>query len=184
MEITEIFHAPDRAAWRAWLEANHQSKKEIWLRNFHKKSGVPNISYDEAVEEALCFGWIDGIAKSFDENSAVQRYTPRRAKSFLSELNRQRIFKMIRKGQMTEAGMAPIRHLLGNENDPLVMPDDLLQTLQSDPQLWANFQQFPLNYQKLRIGFILENSKVREQRLAYFVKMTLAGKRYGTIVED
>ena len=177
MEITEIFHAPDRATWRAWLEANHQSKKEIWLRNFHKKSGVPNLSYDEAVEEALCFGWIDGIAKSFDAQSAVQRYTPRRAKSFLSELNRQRVFKLIRKGWMTDAGLAPIQHLLGNEND-------LQQTLQSDPLFWENFQQLPLNYQKLRIGFILENAKVREQRLAYFIKMTRAGKRFGTIVED
>jgi uncharacterized protein YdeI (YjbR/CyaY-like superfamily) len=184
MEITSVFHAPSRAEWRAWLEANHQSAAEIWLQSYHKKSGVSSVPYDDAVEEALCFGWIDGIAKSYDERSAVQRYTPRRKKSFLSELNRQRAFKMIRKGLMTEAGLAPIQHMLGREDDPLQLPEAIQQALQSDPQVWEHFQQFPLPYQKLRIGFILENARMTEQRLAYFLKMTRQGKRYGTIVGD
>ena len=112
MDITDVFYARHRDEWREWLEANHRTAREIWLQTYHVKSGKERVPYDDAVEEALCFGWIDGLAKNYDHESAVQRYTPRRAKTFLSELNRQRIFKMIRLGKMTQAGLDPIAHLL------------------------------------------------------------------------
>ena len=133
MEITQVFCPPTREAWRLWLEANHRTATEIWLQTHSIKSGNPRVPYDDAVEEALCFGWIDGITKKYDDTSSVQRYTPRRPKSNLSELNRQRIFKLIRQGKMTEAGLAPIRHLLGSEDDPLVIPDDVVTVFQNNP---------------------------------------------------
>ncbi len=187
MDITEVFYAPHRDIWRNWLEENHRKAPEIWLQTYHLKSGKAIMPYDDAVEEALCFGWIDGLAKKYTHESAVQRYTPRRPKSFLSELNRQRVFKLIKLGKMTPAGLEPIQHLLGDEHAPLHMPDDIRARLQADQQVWENFQQFPLIYQKLRIGFILEsyrtNRAMADKRLDYLIRMTAQNKMYGTMIE-
>jgi uncharacterized protein YdeI (YjbR/CyaY-like superfamily) len=92
MEITEVFYPQNRQEWHDWLQEHHLTKKEVWLRKFRKATGKPTISYDDLVEVCLCFGWIDGTVKKFCEESAVQRITPRRKKSFLSELNRKRIW--------------------------------------------------------------------------------------------
>jgi uncharacterized protein YdeI (YjbR/CyaY-like superfamily) len=187
MEITTVFYARNRDEWRQWLMEYSETANEIWLQTHHKKTGVDSVLYDHAVEEALCFGWIDGIAKSYDATSSVQRYTPRRPKSFLSELNRQRIFKLIREGKMTEKGLAPIAHLLGEEHAPLTIPDDIVDIFMTNAVAWQKFQEFPVNYQKLRIGFVLEcrknNLPESNKRLAYLMKMSEAGKMYGTIVE-
>ncbi|MCB0530401.1 MAG: hypothetical protein KDC65_18105, partial [Saprospiraceae bacterium] len=78
MDITEVFYPRHREEWREWLASNHQDKTEVWVRTFLKASGQPCISYDELVEECLCFGWIDGAVKKYDEDSKVQRTTPRR----------------------------------------------------------------------------------------------------------
>lgn len=186
MEITTIFHAKNRDEWRQWLIDNGETASEIWLQNFHKKSGVDTVSYEHAVEEALCFGWIDGIAKSFDAISSVQRFTPRRPKSFLSELNRQRIFKLIREEKMTPKGLAPIAHLLGEESAPLFIPEDVLEQLMENELAWQYFQSCPVSYQKLRIGFVLEcrqkNLPESNKRLANLIKMSALGKNFGTIV--
>src|SRR5262245_58141613 len=108
MEITEVFYPENRAEWRDWLKTNHTEKEEIWVRMFNKASGKPTVSYAELVEECLCFGWIDGSVKKYCEESKAQRITPRRKKSYLSELNRQRMWKLQDKGLMTEAGVAPV----------------------------------------------------------------------------
>ena len=94
MEIGEVFYPKTRSQWRRWLNRNHTKRTEIWVRRFKKRTGQPCISYDDLVEECLCFGWIDGIVKKLDDESNVQRATPRRKESFLSELNRQRIWKL------------------------------------------------------------------------------------------
>jgi uncharacterized protein YdeI (YjbR/CyaY-like superfamily) len=186
MEITTVFYARNRDEWRQWLMEFSETANEIWLQTRHKKTGVDSVLYNHAVEEALCFGWIDGIAKSYGATSSVQRYTPRRPKSFLSELNRQRIFKLIREGKMTPNGLAPIARLLGEENAPLVIPDDVLLQFSENEVAWQNFQEFPVNYQKLRIGFVLEcrknNLAESNKRLANLIKMSALGKMYGTMV--
>lgn len=187
MEIGEVFYPENRMNWRRWLESNHQTAKEIWVRTPHLKAGLPRLTYDEAVEEALCWGWIDGISKKYDEVSSVQRYTPRRVKSFLSELNRQRMFKMMHANLMQPAGLAAVGDQLGSENDPLVISSDVLQQLMADPMVWNTFQSFPLKYQKLRIGFVMEcrksNLAESDKRLAYLIKMTAASKQFGTMVD-
>jgi len=146
MDISHVFCPQTREAWRSWLEDNRPTAAEIWLQAHYVKSGNLRVPYDDAVEEALCFGWIDGITKKFNDNSSLQRYTPRRPKSNLSEINRQRIFKLIRQGKMTEAGLAPIRHLLGSEDDPLEISEDLASIFQKNPLAWENFNQFPIGY--------------------------------------
>lgn len=186
MEITEVFYPAHRAEWRAWLEAHHTVKNEIWLRTFLKASGKPSLPYDDMVEECLCFGWIDGIAKKYDEESAVRRITPRRKKSFLSELNRQRIWKLQDQGLMTPAGVAPIADQLGSPDDPFEIPGWVEEQLRADPAVWHTFQNFPRLYRRLKIGWIAEvrgNSRRAEaqKRLNYLIKMTAQGKMYGTV---
>lgn len=184
MEITEVFYPEKRVDWRNWLQSHHQSKKEIWLRTFNKASAKPSVSYDDLVEECLCFGWIDGTVKKFCEESKVQRITPRKKKSFLSELNRQRIWKLQKIGLMTPAGVAPISEQIGSPDDPFLIPDWVLDQLQAETEVWKNFEAFPHYYKRLKVGWILETSTNRreemQRRLNHFLKMTKQGKMYGT----
>ena len=99
------FYAKNRKAWRDWLIKNHEKRDEIWLLKYKKASGIPSVSYEESVEEALCFGWIDSQQKPNDSESSLQRFTPRRPKSTWSESNRIRVKRLIAEGLMTEAGM-------------------------------------------------------------------------------
>jgi uncharacterized protein YdeI (YjbR/CyaY-like superfamily) len=101
----EAFYAKTRQQWRKWLEKNGQKKKEICLIVYHKKSKTPSVSYDEAVEEALCFGWIDSKANKRDSESFYQRFSPRKPNGNWSARNIERGERMIREGLMTEHGM-------------------------------------------------------------------------------
>jgi uncharacterized protein YdeI (YjbR/CyaY-like superfamily) len=92
--------------WREWLAENHRSEKEVWLVIYHKNSGTPNLRYDEAIEHALCFGWIDSLARKRDAESWMLRFTPRNPRSRWSEVNRRRAAKMLELGLMTEHGRA------------------------------------------------------------------------------
>ncbi|HZE58164.1 MAG TPA: YdeI/OmpD-associated family protein [Chthoniobacterales bacterium] len=182
MEIGQKLRVTTRKAWRAWLEKNHARKKEIWLVYATKKSGKARVPYSDAVEEALCFGWIDGVMKSIDENYFAQRFSPRRsAKSQLSETNKERVRRMIRAGLMTPAGMEKIQ---GRMSEEFVLPPDIVAALKRDPQTWKNFQHFPKWYQRVRVGWLdmsRDNAEVFQARLRYFLKMTAQNKRYGHV---
>jgi uncharacterized protein YdeI (YjbR/CyaY-like superfamily) len=183
----EIFYPHNRVEWRAWLETNHQQRTaEIWVQTYRKATGKPSLPYDDLVEECLCFGWIDGVVNKYDEDSAIQRITPRRKKTFLSELNRQRIWKLQRLGLMTPAGIAPVAEQIGSPEDPYAIPNWIEEQLQAIPGVWENFQKFPPLYQRLKIGWIAEIKGTSRQpeaqkRLDYLIKMTAQGKQYGTI---
>jgi uncharacterized protein YdeI (YjbR/CyaY-like superfamily) len=181
MQITETFYAPDRAAWRAWLAANHATAKEIWLVTYGKKSSHPSISYLHAVEEALCFGWIDGIAKKLDAERTAQRFTSRRKGSNWTELNKERARRLIAQGLMTEAGTATLPDL---SLDAFRIAPDILAALQADPQTWANFQNFPAVYQRVRVGYIEEQRRQPqefEKRLNNFLARTRQNKMFGGV---
>ncbi|HEX4630436.1 MAG TPA: YdeI/OmpD-associated family protein [Chthoniobacterales bacterium] len=171
-----------RKAWRTWLEKNHARKKEIWLVYATKKSGKGRVAYSDAVEEALCFGWIDGTMKSIDENYFAQRFSPRRsAKSQLSETNKERVRRLSRAGLMTPAGMEKIR---GRMNEKFVLAPDIVRELKRDPKVWKNFQRFPKWYQRVRVGWLdmsRHRPEIFEARLRYFLKMTAQNKRYGQV---
>ena len=106
MKISESLSLTDCQQFREWLVENHQIKKEIWLVIYKKSSGKPTISYNEAVEEALCFGWVDSMVKSIDTEKYVQRFTPRRRVSNWTEANKAKARRLIQEGKMTEAGKA------------------------------------------------------------------------------
>jgi uncharacterized protein YdeI (YjbR/CyaY-like superfamily) len=113
MEIGETLLVKSRQEWRDWLTQHHRDRKEIWLVYYKKTSGKTGISYGDAVEEALCFGWIDGTMKGIDKETYAGRFTPRRPRSPWSPSNRARVARLLQAGQMTEAGLA-------------VLPADLL----------------------------------------------------------
>ena len=108
MEIGETLYVTDRQDFRRWLEENHKSKKEIWLIQYKKAAQKPSINYVEAVEEALCFGWIDNTEKSMDIERYATRFSPRRPKSNWTDTNKERARKLIAEGKMTEAGFASL----------------------------------------------------------------------------
>ena len=180
MEVGRTLRARSRSEWRRWLDENHATAKEIWLVLHTKASGKRFVPYSASVEEALCFGWIDSIVKKLSAESRAQRFTPRRAGSPVSELNKERARKMIAEGKMTEAGLASLGDLTPEKFE---VEPDVLAALKEDPEVWANFQRFPDSYQRVRVGWIQNTTgpaEVREQRLRYFIKMTKQGKRFGS----
>jgi uncharacterized protein YdeI (YjbR/CyaY-like superfamily) len=176
MEITETLTVQNRTEWRAWLAEHYVSKHEIWLI-FDKPK--PALTYLESVNEALCFGWIDGIAKRLNEHQTVQRFTPRHAKSNWTQLNKERARKLIQQGLMTEAGRAVLPDLA---LEAFQIAPDILEALQSEVETWTNFQAFPDVYQRIRIGYIEEVRKqpqVFQTRLKNFLKQTGRNKMFG-----
>lgn len=181
MNITRKLYVSSRKAWRSWLKKHHKTKKEIWLVYYSKASGKKRIPYNDAVEEALCFGWIDSTVKKIDGESFAQRFSPRNPKSSWSEMNKERARRLIAAGKMTKAGLA----LLGNvHEDQFHVPKDILKVLKADTETWKNFQKFPESYKRIRIGFI-NGSRNRpdffKKRLAYFLKMTKQNKMFGMV---
>ena len=181
MEITKTLYVENRAEWRNWFAKNGAVEAEIWLIYPRKTSGRTRIPYSDAVEEALCFGWIDGIEKPLDSQNSAQRFTPRRAKSNWSQLNKERARRLIAAGKMTQVGIA----VMGDLDSEFQIAPDILQALQADATTYAHFQNFPDYYQRIRIGFIEEARKqpdVFQKRLANFLKKTAQNKRFGTLV--
>jgi uncharacterized protein YdeI (YjbR/CyaY-like superfamily) len=181
MEIGKTLYVKDRAKWRSWLAKNHDKESEIWLITYKKHTGKLSLPYNDAVEEALCYGWIDSIVKRVDDDRTAQRYTPRRPKSQLSETNKERIRRLIDEGKMTEAGLATIKDKL---DEKVEVAPDIARALKKDPEVWRNFRAFPESYRRIRIGWI-EGARKRpdvfKTRLNYFIKMTAMNKMYGQV---
>ena len=192
VEIGKTYYAPDRKAWRAWLKTHHKSAQEIWLIYYKKGSRRPRIAYSDAVEEALCFGWIDSIVKAIDEKKYVQRFTPRNPRSQWSEMNRERMRRLIEAGLMTPAGLAVFDRKHSNLKSRtsnstrmrVVVPADIKAALMKEKQTWNNFQAFPESYKCIRVWWIdavRKRPAAFRQRLRYFLKMTAQNKRFGMV---
>jgi uncharacterized protein YdeI (YjbR/CyaY-like superfamily) len=185
VKITESFYAPSRKEWRAWLKKHHKIKKEIWLIYYKKDSGKSRVPYNDAVEEALCFGWIDSTIKTVDKESFAQRFSPRNPKSFWSEPNLERVRFLTKQGLMTKAGLDILdqsHHKHRLKKKPVTVAADIKKALMAAKPAWTNYQKFPEGYRRIRIGWIdavRYRPEVFKQRLDYFVKMTQKNKRYG-----
>ncbi|MBN2518795.1 MAG: YdeI/OmpD-associated family protein [Candidatus Altiarchaeota archaeon] len=183
MELGKKLYVTDREAWRSWLEKHYDTEREIWLVYYKRHTNKPRIPYNDAVEEALCYGWIDSTAKKIDEERFAQRFTPRRRGSQLSEANKERIRRLIKQGKMTSAGLAAVEHAF-DPKEEFVISSDLLEALKKDKETWKNFQRFPESYKQIRIGWIemaRSRPKIFEQRLRYFLRMTAKNKRFGMV---
>src|SRR5438552_6684552 len=148
MEIGTTLYVKDRRQWRSWLARHHRTAPEIWLIYYKKHSGRPRIHYSDAVEEALCYGWIDSITKPVDEDRWAQRFSPRLASSRLSDMNRERVRRLIAARRMTKAGLARIAHVFDHESDTKRklewrVPPDILAAIKTDSAEWKHFAAVP-----------------------------------------
>ena len=186
MEMSKSFYAADRKAWRAWLSRNHKKEKDVWLIYYKKSSGKKRIPYNDAVEEALCFGWIDSIVKRVDGEKFAQRFSPRRPTSGLSQANRERIREMISEGKMTREGLAAVSHAFdAGKKDEFTVSSSITNAIRKDKDAWKNFQKMPEKYKRVRISY-LESRKRHgmgefRKSLRHFIKMTAKNKRFGFV---
>ena len=179
----------DRDAWRAWLAAHHATAKEIWLVFYKKHVKKPGLAYEEAVEEALCFGWIDGLLKRIDGEKYAVRFSPRRKNSIWSERNKQRVRKMIREGRMTEVGLAKVSEAKANgqwdkaaqRQDVTRVPPDLAAALARDKQARRNFERLAPTYRRQFIYWVAsaKREETRRRRAAEAVELLAQDKRMG-----
>jgi uncharacterized protein YdeI (YjbR/CyaY-like superfamily) len=188
MGIRKTLYVTSREEWRAWLTKHYQSETEVWLIYYKKHTGRPRISYDQAVEEALCFGWIDSIVKRMDDQKFAQKFTPRRDSTRWSALNKQRLRKLIREGRMTEAGLAKIDLvMLGEEAEAkprtgdVDIPSFVKQALMANAKAWENFRNLAPSYRRHYIGWIMHAKKeeTRERRLREAVALLEQNKKLG-----
>src|SRR5688572_3742631 len=186
------FYAKDRKTWRRWLEKNHAKSPGIWLVYYKKASGKPRVTYNDAVEEALCFGWIDSTVKSLDEERYMQRFTPRKPKSGWSGINKERIDKIIASGLMTEAGIVKIEAAKkdGSWNsldkiyapaDQLQLPAELEKAFYRNKKAKTNFDNFPVFTRRQFLYWInaAKRPETRKARVKQAVLMSAANKKPG-----
>lgn len=185
MKIGKTLYVTTRKDWRAWLRKYHKTAPDIWLIYYRKASGKPRIGYNEAVEEALCYGWIDSIVKGIDDEKFAQRFSPRKKTSMLSPLNRERLHKLIKQKKMTKAGLEAVAHAYkpAKKTEKLVIPPDILKPLKANKEAWKHFQKFPESYKRVRIAYIdtrrRHSKDMFERALRNFIKKTEQNKRIG-----
>lgn len=175
-----------RQQWRAWLKENHAKSAGIWFVYFKKQTGKPRVTYDEAVEEALCFGWIDSVPRKFDENRSKLLFTMRKPKSVWSKLNKARIEILIEKGLMTEIGLAKIEAAKkdGSWNaldasDNLEIPIDLAKAFERNKAAKKNFDAFSDSVKRVILSWIFsaKRDETRAARIGKTVEMATRNKR-------
>jgi uncharacterized protein YdeI (YjbR/CyaY-like superfamily) len=188
MGTSKILYVTSREEWHAWLAAHSESETEVWLVYSKKHTGQPRIPYDHAVEEALCFGWIDSIVKRIDNEKFAQKFTPRRDCANWSALNKRRVRKLIREGRMTEAGLAKIDlAALGEEpqgkpgRGDLDVPRFVKQALRASPRAWEHFQKLAPSYRRHYLLWIMDAKKeeTRQRRLREAVALLEQNKKLG-----
>ena len=185
MKITEKLYFTNRKDWRAWLEKNYDKKKEIWLIYYKKHTKKPTIPYDDAVEEALCFGWIDSNLKRIDDKKHVQRYTPRNLKSIWSPHNIKRVKKMINEGKMTKVGLEKYEYGMKHKqqapdtNKNIKAPDNLINALKKEEIAYQNFKNLAPSYRIMYIYWITSAKKpeTRTRRIDKAVSLLKENKR-------
>lgn len=179
----------DRHVWRTWLVENHATAKEIWLVFYKKHVKKPGLAYEEAIEEALCFGWIDGLLKRIDDEKHTIRFSPRRKNSIWSERNKQRVRKMIQEGRMTEVGLAKVAEAKANgqwdkaaqREDATCVPSELAAALAKDKRARRNFERLAPSYCKQFIYWVAsaKREETGRRRVAEAVALLAQDKRMG-----
>jgi uncharacterized protein YdeI (YjbR/CyaY-like superfamily) len=173
MKITLSFHAPDRAAWHAWLAEHGATENEVWLVYNKAATGKPTVSYPDSLEEALCFGWVDSLIQKLDEDRYARKFTPRKAGSKWSELNKHLVAKLIQAGRMTEAGLAKVDFPISEapasrpKRPEVPLPDWLKTGLMVSPKAWEHFQKLAPSHRRNYILWISDarREETRQQRI-------------------
>ncbi|MGB5819398.1 MAG: YdeI/OmpD-associated family protein [Saonia sp.] len=148
MTIKYFTHRED---WRHWLKENFDTTDEIWLEYPKKTSGKPRIEYNNAVEEALCFGWIDSTVKSLNKNTTIQRFTKRRKNSTFSQANKERLKWLFENDMLHHSIKAQVHGII---NEEFIFPEDIIATLKEDNKVWDNYQKLSDSYKRIRVAYI------------------------------
>ena len=172
----KIKYFENRQEWRKWLTENFETANEIWFVFPNKSSNKKSVLYNDAVEEALCFGWIDSTRKSFDKEHIIQRFTPRNPKSPYSQANKERLKWLFENERIHSKFENEIRNIV---SEPFVFPDDIIYKIKEDKTALENYQRFSESYKRIRIAYI-EAARNRpeefEKRLNNFISKTKENK--------
>ena len=175
-ETSPIIFCSDRREWRKWLSENHDIAKEIWFVFPTNEAHEESVSYNDAVEEALCFGWIDGVAGTLDSTHMLRRFTPRRKGSSYSRPNIERLIWLDKHGLIHPSVQSAVIDII---NEPFIYPDDIIEALQADETVWKNYQAFSEPYKRIRTAYIDAARKRPEEfrrRLRNFIDKTRQNK--------
>lgn len=184
-EAQEYLCLSSRDEWRAWLEKNYAREKEVWLIHYKKVTGKQTLTINDAVDEALCFGWIDGLLKRIDPEKHVVRYSPRRERSIWSQINKGRVERLVREGRMTAAGLAKVA--LAKENgqwdaaikraDADALAADLQKTLRRHKGMLSAFRKLAPSRRRLYLWWIdsAKKDETRQRRITALIDY-LAGR--------
>jgi uncharacterized protein YdeI (YjbR/CyaY-like superfamily) len=172
--ITKYFKS--RNEWRKWLMENFETAAEVWFVFPKASAGKKAVLYNDAVEEALCFGWIDSTVRSLDNEHKIQRFTPRKPKSKYSQANRERLKWLLEKGKIHPKFVDEVRQIV---SEPFQFPVDIISRLKADSIAWKNYRRFSEPYKRIRIAYI-DGARKRpaefEKRLNNFIKKTKENK--------
>ncbi len=176
MDDSGLFRTGDRREWRKWLSDNYMTAPEIWLVYSTKESGDGCIPYNDSVEEALCFGWIDSTLRRIDSDHYARRFTPRRKNSEYSRANIERLIWLDSRGLICPEVRETVADII---SEPFVFPEDIIAELQKDENVWRNYVSFSESYKRIRISYI-DSARGRPEefrkRLDNFVKKTRENK--------
>lgn len=186
VDPTKVRPFRDAAAFEAWLAANHERETLVWIQFYKKASGVPTVVYKEALDVALCYGWIDGQSKSLDDASYLQRFTPRAKKSIWSQINREHVARLEAEGRMTEHGRKQIEAAKADGRwdaayaspSKMELPDDLAAAIASDPRAAETLARLD-RQSRYALAFRTHNVKTpegRAKKIAAFVALLASGK--------
>ncbi|HAX70931.1 MAG TPA: hypothetical protein DCY14_15060 [Anaerolineae bacterium] len=179
MDISQTLYITNRKDWRNWLKKHYMSEPEIWLVYPRKATGKPRIEYNDAVEEALCFGWIDSIIKTLDDEHTVQRFSPRKANAKYSQANIERLRSLVSQKKIIKEVADTLGEILNAE---FFIPADILSALKGNKRAWTNFKNFSDSYIRIRVAYI-DAARKRpgefEKRLRHFIRMTEENKLIG-----
>jgi uncharacterized protein YdeI (YjbR/CyaY-like superfamily) len=184
MEVTETFYPKTREEWRSWLAQHHDHLSEVWLVTYRVRAGKPSVTYSDAVEEALCFGWIDSTRKALDDDRLAQRFSPRRPGSRFSQTNRERLARLVSAGRVLPSVLA---QLADWSPGAFAIPDDIVKALRADASAWKNWRRFPLPYRRIRAAYVdaaRDRGAEFDKRLDSLVRKTAKGKQFGYGIED
>ncbi|MGS2761749.1 YdeI/OmpD-associated family protein [Sinomicrobium sp. M5D2P9] len=177
--VTESFYPANGQQWRAWLEENHDRRESVWLIRYKKKSGIPTISWSEAVDEALCFGWIDSKAKPIDDEKYMQFFCKRKAVSTWSKINKEKIERLIADGSMTGAGLKSVEIAKQNGSwtilddvEALIIPDDLEEGFKTRPGSKDFFLSLSKSVKKIILQWLVfaKREETRQKRIGEIVE--------------
>jgi uncharacterized protein YdeI (YjbR/CyaY-like superfamily) len=188
MADKKTLYVTTRTEWRDWLKKHGTSEKEIWLIYYKKESGKPRIPYDDAVEEAICYGWIDSLVKRLDDERFAQKFTPRKDRTKWSEVNKTRVRKLLREGKITDAGLAMID--LATIDAPAApkrprwepeLSPSLKKTLMANKKAWTFFQTLAPSDRRRAVGWIMvaKQEETRERRLAEAIRVFEKNEKLG-----